>query len=415
LKVEDELNRRRLDRIVELLELKPLLDRNVMQLSGGEKQRVILGSVLMMKPEILILDEPLAYLDGPGRLELLHHISKLRTKFREQLTILIAEHRLHEVLPLANKFILLDQGKTEFYSNINEIHTDFFAESFQPAVEQTYASITPANFSYDSTIRKFGFKPKDEISKEELDSSKNNAGLSFETVSFDYVQDMGKYNRQVKRIFDEISFKIFPGDIIGVVGSNGSGKTTLLYLIAGILRPSEGKIYYKNEDLEGIPYFKHARNIGLIFQNPESQLLKSTITKELEFGPKNFGLGEHLNKELIEESLNLIFSSEERVLRNKFGQEPLAELNPFNLSWGQKRRLNLASLYTYSPSIYLLDEPFTGQDVHRRKEIMTTLLKIIGDDKIAIISTHDEEILQLCTTVFLIENKKLKIYRKKED
>ncbi len=417
LKIPEEKIRSRLTRIVELLNLQHLLDRNVLQLSGGEKQRVVLGSVLMMKPKILILDEPLAFLDAQGRLELLHHISKLKRTFTDQLTILIAEHRIQEILPFVNKFIWVDDGITKLYSDINAIDAPYFHEgvNYKKADlinQKSSTNAKPILFSYELMLKKFSFVQSLGMPKEKTEKSLGNPLLSFDKVSFDYIQDLGKHNRQIKQIFNKISFEIFPGELVGVVGPNGSGKTTLLYLIAGILKPDQGKILFNGEDLNNITYAKYARNIGLIFQNPESQLLKNTIKKELEFGPKNFGLLDLLDESKINELINLIFSSQEPRLRLKSENIPITDINPFNLSWGQKRRLNLASIYAYQPVIYLLDEPFTGQDFRVRKTIMDTLVKLLGTDKSAVISSHDEEILNLCSKVFLIEENKFEIYEK---
>ncbi|HUX99461.1 MAG TPA: ABC transporter ATP-binding protein [Candidatus Deferrimicrobium sp.] len=418
LKIPEDKIRRRLGRVTELLELTSLLNRNLLQLSGGEKQRVILGSVLMMKPEILILDEPLAFLDAQGRLELLHHLSNVKKKFGPELTILIAEHRINEILPLANKFISVDKGKVELYSDLNSIKTSYFQEiphlDRSDKIAQQFSTTTKSPmFSYDEMIKKYSFIPEKEVDsknpKEALEPL-----IYFDEITFNYVQDQGKYERLIRQIFNKISFKIYPGEIIGVVGPNGSGKTTLLYLIAGVLKPNEGRILCKGKDLKDIPYHEYAKTIGLIFQNPESQLLKNTILKELEFGPKNFNILNLLTEDFKKELISLVFSSQEEILKESLNQRSLMDLNPFNLSWGQKRRLNLASLYAYFPSLYLLDEPFTGQDFRVRREIISTLLEILGKNKSAVISSHDEEILSVCSKVFLIEGNHFEIYVKKE-
>ncbi len=415
LKIPEEKIEERLERLVELLALESLLERNVLQLSGGEKQRVVLASILMMKPRILILDEPLAFLDAQGRLEILHHISKLKKKFSKELTILIAEHRINEILPIVNKFLFIDQGKVELYNDRNEIKGVYFNEfpeeiGFKKYEKDILAIKAPPQFSYELLIKEYLFTSR---SKDISAYDKRSEQLiSFEGVSFSYVQDWGKYEKRVEQVFDNITFTIQSGEIIGVVGPNGCGKTTLLYLIGGILKPDKGKILFRGTDLKKLPYAEYAKQIGLIFQNPESQLLKNKIIEELEFGPKNFGLLDLLDEKLIDELISLIFSSQEQVLIDALEQRSLTDLNPFQLSWGQKRRLNLASLYAYSPLIYLLDEPFTGQDFHVRKEIIDTLLGILGTQKSAVICSHDEEILSLCSKVLVIGENQFNVYEK---
>jgi energy-coupling factor transporter ATP-binding protein EcfA2 len=165
--------------------------------------------------------------------------------------------------------------------------------------------------------------------------------------------------------------------------------------------------------LKEISYGKYARNIGLVFQNPESQILKTSIDKEIKFGPKNFGVLDELSEEKMEKLISLIFSSQEPQIIESSESDDLKKKNPFNLSWGQKRRLNLASLYSYNPDIYLFDEPFTGQDLNIRKKMMEMLLEFIEGEKAILISSHDEEILNSCNKIFLIENKKIQRYTKK--
>ena len=242
----------------------------------------------------------------------------------------------------------------------------------------------------------------------------NKCLIKFEDISFQYVQDIGKKGQIINKIFDKINFNIYSGDKIGVIGPNGAGKTTLLYLVAGILEQYSGTIYYSDKDLRDITYGKYARNIGLVFQNPESQILKTRIDKEIKFGPKNFGVLDNLTEENIDKLISLIFAAREPEMVEYSKNHDLRKKNPFNLSWGQKRRLNLASLYSYDPSIYLFDEPFTGQDLNIRKKMMDMLLDIIKGDKAILISSHDEEILNSCNKIFLIDNKTIKIYKKKK-
>jgi energy-coupling factor transport system ATP-binding protein len=402
--------------IVDLLDLKELLDRNVTQLSGGEKQRVILGSILMMEPELIILDEPLACLDAKGRLQLLNYLNNLK-KINHDLTILIAEHRINEIIPHVNKYLLISQGQIQLSDNLNEINLKNMKKiskliSNIPNDKQLTKYNQERDFSYDLMFRDYNFQlSADNIADEILENKRSL--IEFENISFQYVQDIGKKKRKINEIFNQINFNIYSGDKIGVIGPNGAGKTTLLYLIAGILEQNSGNIYFKNKNLKEISYGKYARNIGLVFQNPESQILKTSIDKEIKFGPKNFGVLDELSEEKMEKLISLIFSSEELQIIESSESDDLKKKNPFNLSWGQKRRLNLASLYSYNPDIYLFDEPFTGQDLNIRKKMMEMLLEFIEGEKAILISSHDEEILNSCNKIFLIENKKIQRYTKK--
>ena len=206
---------------------------------------------------------------------------------------------------------------------------------------------------------------------------------------------------------ENITFEIFSGESVAIIGPNGIGKTTLLYLIAGILNPATGRIFFAQQNISTIKYGKYSRKIGLIFQNPESQLLKNTIKKEIEFGPKNFQVS--IEENGLENYTQFIFPTSK--------QDPniLLKLNPFNLSWGEKRRLNLVSLFAYSPSVYLFDEPFTGQDYLVRKRLLENMKSIAEKSGSMVISSHDEEILPFCDRVFLFTSDGLTIFKKSKE
>ncbi|MBN2155389.1 MAG: ABC transporter ATP-binding protein [Candidatus Lokiarchaeota archaeon] len=378
---------KRFQRIVELLDLRTYLDRNVTQLSSGEKQRVVLGSILMMEPALLILDEPLSFLDYPNRLKLLGFLRKVLSKYSD-LSVIIAEHRINDIIPLATNFLEIKDGL------ITPV-------PFPEVKSQKFIPNSSIAFSYKDLIHHYGFQEDSSDYPEQQIPD-----ISFKQVSFNYTQYYGKFTQNSVTILHKISFKAFPGEIIAIIGPNGIGKTTLLYLIAGILQTSDGEIFFKGQDIAKLHYGKYSRNIGLIFQNPESQLLKNTIKKEIEFGPKNFGI--RIEEDQIQRYLEFIFSTSQANFKALF------ELHPFNLSWGEKRRLNLASLFAYSPSIYLFDEPYTGQDYIVRTKLLKIIKSISENSGLTIISSHDEEILQSCSRVFLLDESGFTNFKKNQ-
>ncbi|GAI99445.1 unnamed protein product, partial [marine sediment metagenome] len=169
-----------------------------------------------------------------------------------------------------------------------------------------------------------------------------------------------EYPNSGMKAINNLSITINHGDFIGLVGPNGSGKTTLLYLLANLYEPTSGKVIYKNQNIKDINFHKYARKIGFIFQNPENMFFKQTIREEILYGPVNFGMLNLIKEEYISKLIELIGNESE-------------DKNPFNLSWGQKRRLNLSSIFVYNPDIILLDEPFIGQDQRTIDSIIETL------------------------------------------
>ncbi|MFX1390636.1 MAG: energy-coupling factor ABC transporter ATP-binding protein [Promethearchaeota archaeon] len=189
-----------------------------------------------------------------------------------------------------------------------------------------------------------------------------------------------------------LNLKIDRGDFIGLVGPNGSGKTTLLYLLANLYEPTSGKIIYYGKNLEDINQYEYAKNIGFIFQNPENMIFRPSVEEELIYGPKNFGLLDNINPSYISKLLQLI------------GKED-SKQSPYNLSWGQKRRLNLSSIFIYNPEIILLDEPFIGQDQRTIDSLIETLYIENKRGKTIIISSHDYHLLLKYTKRIIELNK----------
>jgi energy-coupling factor transporter ATP-binding protein EcfA2 len=190
-----------------------------------------------------------------------------------------------------------------------------------------------------------------------------------------------------------VTLGINKGEIIGLMGSNGSGKTTLLGLLGGLLVPESGDVYLEDSSVEKMGAKDVARAVATVFQNPNHQLFEKTVWKE---------------QNLTLESLNLVSSdtlqqSENILKRAKLGE--MKERNPFSLSHGQKRRLNVSSTIVHKPEILLFDEPFIGQDQEGREFILETVRETVKEGGAALIVTHDPVFVQnYCDRAIFIEN-----------
>jgi len=437
---------KRIKDISRFLEIDHLLDRDVDQLSGGQKQLTILASFLVMEPKILILDEPIAFLDQHSESLLLNRLQKLIQSPNYNLTLVIIEHRLSRVVNLANKIVVLsDNGEVILQGSVSEILRDRFDELKLcnvrvPWITNVYNEFNkttlgtpngidlPTNFNqlmkipeqldkeqlktiyqllidteirpknleklelynekiefadvYIETLKNLLENKKDQTQPEFDD---NNIILETKNVSFEYP------NTGINAI-NNLSIKIHEGDFIGLVGPNGSGKTTLLYLLANLYSPTSGEIFFKMQDLTKFNPYEYARHIGFIFQNPENMIFKHTLRDEILYGPKNFGILKEINENYVSKLIYLI------------GEKDLTK-NPFNLSWGQKRRLNLSSIFVYNPEIILLDEPFIGQDQRTIDSIIETLFIENKRGKTIIISSHDYHLLLKYTRRIIELNK----------
>jgi len=401
----------------------------------------------VMKPKILILDEPIAFLDQISESLLLDRLNKLKESPEYDLTLIIIEHRLSRVLNIADKIVVLgENGNIQLKGSVEDVLKNNFeslkfcnvrvpwimdvfhkfkkdnhaAAGFEnpqdfpdliqildvlseqdlldlrevlmdtmirpKKIEQLtkYEKIIDFNNLYVSTL-------KDKFLAEHNQQAKNQTqesdGIILEVKNLNF-----EYPNSGIRAIKNLSIQIQQGDFIGLVGPNGSGKTTLLYLLANLYEPTSGEVLFKGNKLDVVDQYDYAKNIGFIFQNPENMIFKPTIQEEVLYGPKNFGLESNISPKYLSKLYGLIGNED----HNK---------NPFKLSWGQKRRLNLSSIFVYDPDIILLDEPFIGQDQRTIDFLLETLFIENKRGKTIIISSHDYHLL-LKFTKKIIELKK---------
>jgi len=387
----------RVDDIVGFMNIEHLINRDIDDLSGGEKQIVVICSYLVMKPKILILDEPFAFLDQKSSTLLLNRLKKLYQNKELDLSLIIVEHRLSKVLDIADYLLVLNyDGEIALKGSINDLFRNHFndlkfcnlripwiPDLFISALETPKREIP---LFFDTAIKMINNETNKnlELLKKKLyenfmnhrdhsEGMENEILLEFKDISF-------KYPNLNRMALNNISLKIFKGDFIGLVGHNGCGKTTLLYLIAGLYNPSKGLVYYKGKNLLEIDFYEYAEKIGFIFQNPENMLFKNTIRDEILYAPRNFNIQNQIAQDNLNQLMRMVGNVE-------------VDRNPFNLSWGQKRRLNLSSIFIYDPEIILLDEPFIGQDQKTIDELITILYQEQQKGKTIIIASHDYHLL----------------------
>jgi len=359
--VEDELiigleplgyNREEIrDRIQWALEIVGLdqsfLKRSPLELSGGEKQRLAIAAMLAKKPEILILDEPTSDLDPIGKEEVLNSIRKIKDELN--MTIIMVEHEAEIMAELADRLVLLSDGKILFESQPRE----FFAKVeelmnlgvYPPQVTRLASKLRiPQSIITLSEAVKIMKNLK--VRKPKLEKKRGKTDrkpiLECQNILFSYTKD--------QLTIKNISLKIYEQEYIGLVGPNGSGKSTLAKLLSGLLKPQQGKIIIQDKEISKYNKLELSNIIGYIFQNPDHQLFNQNIREEVAFGLKL----RKYKKEFIEKKV-------ENVLR-EIGLWELRDEHPFFLSKGERRRLALASIIAIEPKILIVDEPTTGQD-----------------------------------------------------
>ncbi|HVU88563.1 MAG TPA: ABC transporter ATP-binding protein [Pirellulales bacterium] len=323
-------------------------------LSGGQKQKLLLASILAMGPQLLLFDEPLAQLDPLAVHELLGILDSLR---REGLTIVIAEHRLDDLLPRADRVLILDEGR--LCAN---------CAAGEPRMADALAATGLV------------------ASGPMADASPRHRTDVNESPSIAVVEGLAaRVTRHAPPIWQDLNFQIRPGERVAIVGPNGSGKSTLLHALAGFLRPAAGK-------LEMIAAPPGEAPLALVPQNPDLTLFCSTVDDELRFGPRQFG-----------QSLAEI-ARRSREVAEKLALQAVLQEAPLSLSQGQRLRIAVGAALTLRPRLLMLDEPTTGQDPQEAQRLLSTIAQSIatGDVGAVLFTTHDLRIAARFATRVLV-------------
>ncbi|MHA1791148.1 MAG: ABC transporter ATP-binding protein [Promethearchaeota archaeon] len=427
----------RINFISKELDFEHLLNKEVDQLSGGEKQLVAIASQLIMGSKILILDEPSAFLDPPNFRILVNTLKRIMVRKNSSqdapaslpndiLTIII-DHKVDWILPHVDRVISIgDKGRVDF-DNSKEKFLDGHAENidgkqsvisswFLNLLRETRAKGNARQFLkvfYESKKGLVNNAPEltnkqmnellasdmisQELKKHDTSISKGNVRnpntnviLKIKNLSFQYPRADGL-------ALDNLQLEIQEGEFVGIMGKNGSGKTTLLWALSRLLAPSKNsEIFFKGKNILEMDFEDYIKHVGFIFQNPEVQIFCPTIKKELLYTVKNFRV-ESPSSDQIKSMMQVIGISNKKSIEN-----------PFLLSWGQKRRLNIMSALVHDPDIIMLDEPFIGHDLESRKKMIKILLEMKKKGKTILLVSHDADMIyHLCDRVLFLENGKI--------
>ena len=346
-------------------------NREISSLSGGQKQRVALAAICAMQPKVLLLDEPTSHLDPQGTRDILDIVAKLNTGMG--ITVVLATHRTKEVAPLCDHVWLMDEGRLCLDSPKAEAFQDIVP--YQRLGVQVPTDEAPPSATRLSTSTTSAVTPS------------NNLSLSISGLHF-------RYPNTDQDVVCGISCEVQRGEVLAIMGANGSGKTTLIHLIAGLLRPSAGKVVVDEKANGRVKLHQLAGKVGIVFQNPDLLLQAKTVRDEVAFGPKNLRfpirtLEERINKTLTQFDLN-----------------SLAADAPYALSRGQRQRIAVAATFSLHPNLFLLDEPTTGQDARHLYALMDELCdEIRHENKTLIFATHDTDLtLKYADRVLLLRD-----------
>jgi len=323
-------------------------DRATGALSGGEKQRLAIAGILALRPRVLLLDEPTASLDPEGARAVREVIARVAE--RRDVTIVMVEHRVAEVLPLIDRVIVIEAGGG------------------------VVADGTPdAVFTREGArLRRLGvWVPGAPPAAPPRRSPPGGEAIVARDLTF-------LYPRGDVPALEGISATVRRGSALAITGPNGSGKSTLAMLLAGLLRAQRGEVRAFGDDPSRLSPRALVRRIGTVFQDPEHQLVAARVDDELRIGPRAIGLA---NDE-IERRV--------RELLERLDLAKLARANPFTLSGGEKRRLSVGTALATSPGALVLDEPTFGQDRRTFAELLTLLADFRDGGGAIAFASHDE-------------------------
>ena len=390
-----------------LVRMDGLEERNPRDLSGGQKQRTALASVLTMQPRVLVLDEPTSQLDPAGRWEVGEAIERLKRS--GDLTIVMTTHETEEILHLADQVLVLERGKTALQGTPEEVFSQT-ARLEQAGVKTPALILFQSRVFGDKTLKKNAGESEitltvDEVAERVKSAVREGVLKVQETIPaspISHPAEMvgGTEKNGAKTILDahgisvqypgppvvtalkDVSVQVSQGEIVGIVGQNGSGKSTLVKCFVGLLRPSAGEIHFNGENIQKIPVGEMSRRVGLVLQNPDYQLFTASCLDEVRFGLRNVGVPEEEIQPRAEQALRMV------------GLMEMADLFPFRLSFGDRRKLAVAATLALEPQVLILDEPTTAQD-HRGRYQLADLAKRFHDEQggTVLMITHDVDLI----------------------
>ena len=392
--VPAEEMKNRVEEALKLLDIWQYRDRNPFDLSGGQMQRVAIASVLVMRPDVMILDEPTSQLDPEGSDEVFKAVETLTGS---GITILMIEQKIEKLAAYCDRILLLHKGKQIAFDTPQKVFSmpDLNNYGIQaPAFTRICKAegVTLADGTYPVTVEEAagvlrekrlgapacadGKERAQRAAGAELAQAGGPSELAvssdeqfcIKNLDFSYLADVP--------VLKKLNMKLDKCPT-AIIGQNGAGKTTLVKLLKGLLKPVSGSIYFHGEDISGKTVAMLAGNVGYVFQNPDDQIFKYNVMDEILFGPLNIGMDAERAKKEAERALKLT------------GLTGKEKENPYDLELYERKMTAIASVLAMDTDVLILDEPTIAQDWKGRQIIGDIIRSLSERGKLVIAILHD--------------------------
>lgn len=374
--------RRRVAEMASYFGIQAWFRQNTGELSGGQKQMLNLASVMVMQPQVLILDEPTSQLDPIAASDFIATLRKLNRELG--LTILLVEHRLEEVFPLADRVMMMEQGRILLYdrpeamgARLRELRADHPMLAGLPSAVRIFQALEvdapcPLTVKEGRDFLSEHFRAAGQGERPPV-ARREKIALEMKNVWF-------RYERDLPDVLRGVTFAAYEGETFCILGGNGTGKTTALSVLAGLNRAYRGRVLIggkKIGEYKGNTLYRH--NVALLPQNPQTVFLKKTVREDFQEIARVMEYGEEERTALIEE------------IAGKLGITRLLDKHPYDLSGGEQQKAALAKILLLKPKILLLDEPTKGVDAYSKRNLLSILRELKAEGITIVIVTHDVE------------------------
>lgn len=370
--------RRRVAETAHFFGINEWFEKKVFELSGGQKQILNLAGIMTMQPSLIILDEPTAQLDPIAAKDFLTVLKRIHLELGT--TVIITEHRLEDIFPIADKVLFMHQAQVDFFGTTSDFIKSV-AEDKQHAFTKAMPSATQIALGlgeqkeHPVTVSQGRAWLKSHIERNGVVGTYDEKSVPVHEKPMLQAKDIWfRYNPRDAFVLRGLSFDVYKGKMTTIVGGNGSGKTTMLSVLAGLFKPIRGSI--KRNGNQKTP--AKTNDIVLLTQNPKTMFIHDTVREDLQESVDLLGQRAQA-KDPIE------------VITQKLSIHHLLDSHPYDLSGGEQQKVAIAKLLLLKPEILLMDEPTKGLDVHAKEELAKMLKQRCELGCTVVIVTHDVE------------------------